>query len=410
MRITLEYLSVTHANHEVRMYRPYALRIAGSVLPTIAWQVVTLAVWALFICALDRVEAIPFQLSISPILISTLGFIVSLSLSFRTTTAYQRWWEARVLWDRLTSTSRNLARLIWVCLPEKEGSSRDVLMKKSAINLIAVFVVALKNHLRDERNDIAPDLNHNRPKSSPSRLRRAPTYQPNAVDEAGQLRFTWFLHHSSDDACIPTLRAHLLPVEAAFHLASYCEFARSNNPGMPNFIPQNFTLCLNAMNDVVSACERIRRTPTPIAYNIIMSQIVWIFCLSLPFQLCGVLSWASVPLSVVAGAFLFSLLAIGTEIEDPFGQDANDLDLERYCDVIRSELDILTSIPPPDAQEWAVRNRSNRPLAGLTDKTFAELEVLPIGEVRRLLSRKAQVTGFAPFMDEEAVRQSYGGP
>lgn len=281
---------------------PHALRIAGSVLPTITGSVVCLGVWSALICTVDIIDAVPVKLSISPVLISTLGFIVSLSLSFRTTTAYARWWESRTLWDRLTSTSRNLARLIWVCLPE--SSTRDVLLKKSAINLIAIFATSLKNHLRDERNSLAPDLAHKAANAGRPQNRES------------DLRFTWFLHErGGQDGCVPTLRAHLLPVECAFHLASYAEHVRLANPGMPNFIPQNFTLCVNALNDVVSACERIRSTPAPIAYNIVQAQIVWLFCLSLPFQLIGNLSWASVPLTMVAGVFLFSLLAIGTEIE-----------------------------------------------------------------------------------------------
>lgn len=281
----------------------YALRISGSVLPSIVTSVVCLGLWAGLICAIDKIDVVPLKLSISPVLISTLGFVVSLSLSFRTTTAYARWWESRTLWDRLTSTSRNLARLVWVCLPEE--STRDVLLKKSAINLIGIFVTSLKNHLRNERNNLAPDLRHTQ------------YNMPNARTEREEVqRFTWFLHQRDGrDGCVPTLRSHLLPVECAFHLASYGEYVRSKTPTLPQFVLNNFTAYLNTLNDIVSACERIRSTPAPIAYNIVQAQIVWLFCLSLPFQLLGNLSWASIPLTMTVGIFLFSLLAIGTEIE-----------------------------------------------------------------------------------------------
>ena len=286
----------------------YALRISGSVLPSIVTSVVCLGLWAGLVCTIDKVDAIPVRLSISPVLISTLGFVVSLSLSFRTTTAYARWWESRTLWDRLTSTSRNLARLIWICLPE--STTRDVLLKRSAINLIGIFVTSLKNHLRDERNNPAPDLRHTPLAASST-----------STDREETQRFTWFLHESSGrDGCIPILRAHLLPVECAFHLASYGEYVRVKNPTLPQFVPNNFTTYLNTLNDIVSACERIRSTPAPIAYNIVQAQIVWLFCLSLPFQLLGNLSWASVPLTMTVGIFLFSLLAIGTEIEGEYAE------------------------------------------------------------------------------------------
>jgi predicted membrane chloride channel (bestrophin family) len=61
--------------------------------------------------------------------------------------------------------------------------------------------------------------------------------------------------------------------------------------------------------------------------DIVISQILWIFVIGLPFQLCSVLSWATIPLCMVTSSFLFSLYYIGSEIEDPFGFDSNDLDV-----------------------------------------------------------------------------------
>lgn len=381
------------------------------MLPTIVWQVAGLGIFDALVCVFNELTRI--QLSISSILITTLGFIVGLTLSFRTNTAYQRWWEARQCWDRLTATSRSLARFIWVSVPEKDGSSRDVLLKKSAINLIGIFAVSLKNHLRDQRGHVPPDIASMIPHldtysrtqfdARPHPLLHADT----ALDrEEAEVRSTWFLHRSKqqraaqattfgnfsllDDWCEATQQAGVMPTEITFHLASYMEYIRSENPGLSNYLPQNFNLALNTMNEIVSSCERIRRTPIPIAYNIVISQILWIFCLSLPFQLVGQLSWASVPLCMVASAFLFSLHAIGSEIEDPFGKDANDLDLERYCRAIRTELDVLTSIPPPTVEAWALENPANIPLNGVSNRSLLELEKLPVHEIRKLLADMAR--------------------
>ena len=368
------------------MTTPYVFRIDGSVLPTVIGKVIGIGLFTALVCVVSAFTRI--RLDISPILITTMGFIVGLTLSFRTTTAYNRWWEARIAWDRLTATSRNLARFIWISVPEKE-CSRDILLKKSAINLIAVFAVALKNHLRDQRGhdvpDIAPMIPHLATYSKtkydggilPMRLRRN--------DTIANCGFTM-----QNDWCEATLQAGVLPTELCFHLSSYMEFIRAEHPGLPNYLPQNFNLLLNTMSEIVSTCERIRRTPIPIAYNIVIAQILWIYCLSLPFQLIGVLSWASIPLCMIASAFLFSLQGIGTEIEDPFGKDANDLNLELYCKAIRTELDVLTSIPPPKVDTWAVQD-GNRPLWGASGLSFKELEAVPVDEVRRLLSRKGQV-------------------
>ena len=40
---------------------------------------------------------------------TTVGFVLSLLLAYRTNTAYDRWWEGRKLWGGLVNNSRNLA-------------------------------------------------------------------------------------------------------------------------------------------------------------------------------------------------------------------------------------------------------------------------------------------------------------
>lgn len=83
---------------------------------------------------------------------SALGFVVGLGLSFRSSTAYERYNEGWKFWAQLTLTSQNLARLIGVHANEREGElgKQDLLAKLTAINLIVAFAVALKHKLRFE--------------------------------------------------------------------------------------------------------------------------------------------------------------------------------------------------------------------------------------------------------------------
>jgi predicted membrane chloride channel (bestrophin family) len=66
-----------------------------------------------------------------PLLLTVLGFLVGLSLSFRSTTAYERYSEGRKYWAQLTLTSQNLGRIIWVHAREREGDEgkKDLLAK-----------------------------------------------------------------------------------------------------------------------------------------------------------------------------------------------------------------------------------------------------------------------------------------
>lgn len=96
---------------------------------------------------------------------------------------------------------------------------------------------------------------------------------------------------------------------------------------MWTFFDEGYTFlsALADMVDILSDFERILRTPIPLAYSIHLNQSVWLYILSIPFQIVGNLGWYTVPVEVLGSFCLLGILAIGLEIENPFGYDANDL-------------------------------------------------------------------------------------
>ena len=139
---------------------PYFLRMHGSILPKMMVPLTFLAGWATAITCISRLV---HSLAIESVLLTVTGFVVGLALSFRSSTAYERYTEGRKYWSMLTLTSRNLARLIWVHVQERHEESADlgkadVLQKLSALNLINAFAVSLKHRLRFEPSTEYPDL------------------------------------------------------------------------------------------------------------------------------------------------------------------------------------------------------------------------------------------------------------
>lgn len=120
-----------------------------------------------------------------------------------------------------------------------------------------------------------------------------------------------------------------------------------------------------SLNDVLTGTERVLTTPLPIAYTIAISQITWVYVFLLPFQLISVLDWVTIPAAVAAAYIILGILFIGREIENPFGEDVNDLPLENYCSQIASELDVLASKPKQRNCDWveSVDNRVLWPLS-----------------------------------------------
>lgn len=139
---------------------PYFLRLHGSVLPKMIIPLGFIGAWA---TAITCISHFVHNLGVNSILLTVLGFVVGLALSFRSTTAYERYNDGRKYWSQLTLTSRNLARLIWVHVHERHAESEelgkeDLLAKLTAINLINAFAVALKHRLRFEPATEYPDL------------------------------------------------------------------------------------------------------------------------------------------------------------------------------------------------------------------------------------------------------------
>lgn len=52
-------------------------------------------------------------------------------------------------------------------------------------------------------------------------------------------------------------------------------------------------------------------------------------------------------ITLVAAYIILSFVAIGRELENPFGDDVNDLPLDSYCKQVASEIDIVTATRAP---------------------------------------------------------------
>jgi putative membrane protein len=103
---------------------------------------------------------------------------------------------------------------------------------------------------------------------------------------------------------------------------------------------------LNGMVDSLGGCERILKTPIPLAYMIHLRQLLLLYCLTLPFQFVSDLGWWTSLVVVLISFTLFGIEEIAVEIENPFGQDANDLPLDAICEtMLRNVEDLMTLTP-----------------------------------------------------------------
>lgn len=293
------------SDRERRSWLRTLLRFRCSVLPEIWPRVMAAAaiaqvVWVLYRAGLPL--ALPVLSSIVP------SVVLGLLLVFRTNTAYERFWEGRVLWGQLINTTRNLARQIWVAVEERSPDDRRE--KIAALRLLVCFAIAVKHHLRDE---------------APADRKLAELM---AASQYAQLQ-----------------AMHNPPLEVAFWVGNYLQHQHDRDRLAVYQLAATFEL-LDRMVDVLGGCERIKKTPIPLAYSIHLKQLIAIYCLTLPFQLVSELG-VSTGLAVGLVSFtVFGIEEIGIEIENPFGCDPNDLPLDAICETMERNIADLIALAP----------------------------------------------------------------
>jgi putative membrane protein len=347
---------------------PAFLRMHGSILPKMVLPLLFVLAWS---TAITCISMLVHTLEINSVLLTILGFVVGLGLSFRSSTAYERYGEGRRYWQMLVQASQGLGRVFWVHgIDRVDADPRETLLKKiSAMNLVVAFAVALKHHLRFEPYSAYPDLQHLIGHLN-TFAQQATTADPaasqprkkNSFKETGEYLGVSFAASNPRKALkkSPVPLGHL-PIEILNHLSVTVDQLCINQQ-LP--VPMQQTLAynnINVLNDVLGGCERILNTPLPIAYTIAISQITWVYVLVLPFQLLSLLQWVTIPASAVAAYIILGLLMIGGEIENPFGTDVNDLPLEIYCEQIAHDLDVIASLDMSQGDSFLMHG-NNTPL------------------------------------------------
>jgi putative membrane protein len=223
---------------------------------------------------------------------TTVGFVLSLLLAYRTNTAYDRWWEGRKLWGALVNNSRNLAIKLNAFL------SNDDVERTFFKNMIPTYATVLSNHLMNEEVSQmlfeGLDLEIDHSKHKPNQVANILFYRANDLYKSGKISGEQFI----------IINAEL----------------------------QSFT-------DICGACERIKNTPIPYSYSAFIKKFIFFFIMTLPFGFVFSLDYYVIPVVVFIFYVLASLELIAEEIEDPFGGDANDLPMTKIATNIKKHVE-----------------------------------------------------------------------
>ncbi|KAF8927722.1 Bestrophin, RFP-TM, chloride channel-domain-containing protein [Dissophora ornata] len=225
---------------------------------------------------------------------------------------------------------------------ETEGHVDDDYEKISVIRLLLAYAVSVKHHLRQEFGIRYYDLESLLPQgyepcaATDHVIKVAPDQSLGDRDRLYKQE-AWNIHAGNDDGQMS------LPLEIAHGLTIWV-IAQSRAQKIEPSLVGNLLSSINSMTDIFTNMERIVFTPIPLAYSIHLRQVVYLYCLALPFTFISALGWLTVPLMFLVSFTLFGMEAIGREIENPFGQDANDLHMDEFCRDLKRELDYTVNL------------------------------------------------------------------
>lgn len=265
----------------------------GSLARTVLAKVIAFGVLALVVCSIDSYYTHPLRIPVGFHEIA--GVVIGLVLAFRTNTAYARFWEGRTLWGGIVNASRNLARVVTAHADLDEAESRE----------LRVWIVAFAHSTRCRLRSLH-EVHEAAELLSPEDYQRLSAAPHPALFCANELSRR-IADLAASDALTPVLA------------------------GVAEEEVVNLVNCLGG-------CEKILRTPTPLGYVLLMERGVFLYLGTLPLGLIGRLGWLTPVVTLFVSYLVLMIETIGNELDNPFGEEASDIPLDRICSHIAFDL------------------------------------------------------------------------
>ena len=215
------------------------------------------------------------------------GTIISLLLAFRSNQAYDRWWEARIIWGAIVNDSRTLVRQV-ITFYKDSGYSEDAMDFKNAFAMRqAAWCYSLGNYLRNH-NAFVP-------------LKR-------------------FL--SDEDHKFVSRHKH---VPNALLMLHGRDIRKALDQGKINSYQQvELDKTISRLCDAMGKCERIKNTIFPTTYSLYIHFALYLFVLLLPFGLTEYFGFIEAPLVITISSVFFLIEKMAIHLQDPFENKPTD--------------------------------------------------------------------------------------
>lgn len=257
------------------------------------------------------------KIPITPIPFTLIGLPLAIFLGFRNNTAYARYWEGRKLWGEILIYARTLARqcqsLIQSDLPvDPRQRANDVRVRM--VHRTVAFAHALRAQLRGLKEDTAAE--HWLVDAEWQHVQQLPlNHRVDAIMLAMGKDLGQCVHDHRIDPCLAV----------------------------------SIDKTLNGLTAAAASCERIRNTPIPFSYTLLLHRTAHLYCFLLPFGLVDITGFMTPFVVAIVAYTFYGLDVLGDELEEPFGMESNDLALDSICRSI--EISLGHSLGDPQIPE-----------------------------------------------------------
>lgn len=272
-------------------------RLGQKMLRYVGWSLVWLLIWDVIV-TVDYMFFLDRKIKLPNLPLTLLGSALVVLTSFRNSSAYARWWEARTLWGTMVNSSRSFGRQVLTLIDDGNGQNplKAVLLRRHV-----AYVRCLAAHLRGEPMPDSVDA-----LLTPSEFaRRQQTKNyPNDI-----LNFT----------------AGLIAQEYKAGRLDSIRLARIEST-------------LVDISNAQGGMERIANTPLPYPYVAFPRLFITMFCMIVPVGLVETLEWYTPLASTVVGFMLLAIERIGTDLQSPFQPSEHQIRTEELCSNIEGNL------------------------------------------------------------------------
>ncbi|AHF70265.1 effector locus protein [Pseudomonas cichorii JBC1] len=287
-------------------------RFLNKTIGYVGWSLFWLLIWDVIV-TVDFMLYLERKITLPSMPLTLLGSSLVVLISFRNSSAYNRWWEARTLWGALVNSSRSFSRQALTLIDDEDGINP---IKALLLRRHVAYVKALAAHLKGDITKA--DIQALIPREEFERRLDTNNFPNDLLNASAALIANEYKAGRLDSIRLARLESTMVDL-------SNCQ----------------------------GGMERIANTPLPYPYVAFPRLFITLFCLIVPIGLVETLGWFTPLASTVVGFMLLAIEKIGTDLQSPFRASEHEIQMTALCENIERNLDSMLRDARKESIVWA---------------------------------------------------------